>query len=138
MKTLLPTCRANALILAALLGFGNVGLPAIAQTQAGSHSLSGTWNVSATGPRFGNGTYSFQQVDQSVIGANPAGGQMHGKLKNPSTVEGTWIGPTGATGWFTMHIAPNGKSFSGQYGSRGREATGTLAGRLRPPSREAL
>jgi hypothetical protein len=123
------------LILAALLGFATTSLPAIAQTQGGSPSFSGTWNVSATGPKFRSGPYSFQQLEHSVIGANPAGGQMHGQLTSPSTVEGTWIAPTGATGWFNMQIAPDGKSFSGQYGSRDRKATGTLAGHLRPASK---
>ena len=119
----------------AALEFAAASVPAITQTQGGSHSLSGTWNVSATGPRFRTGTYSFQQVNQNVIGANPAGGQMHGKLKNQSTVEGTWIAPTGATGWFNMHLAPDGKSFSGQYGYGGRKQTGTLVGHLRSASK---
>jgi hypothetical protein len=124
--------RSLLLALAALLA--TTGAPAIAQTRDGPPSFSGTWNVSATGPRFRSGTYSFQQLDQSVIGANPAGGQMHGKLKDANNVEGTWIGPSGATGWFKMHMASDRKSFTGEYGSRGLPPTGTLVGRLRSAS----
>jgi hypothetical protein len=123
------------LILVALLGFATTGVPAIAQMQAGSRSFSGTWNVSVTGPKLRSGTYSFQQLERSVYGANPAGGQMHGQLTKPGTVEGTWIGATGTTGWFSMHLAPDGRSFSGQYGYGDRKPTGTLVGHLRPASK---
>jgi hypothetical protein len=122
-------------ILAVLLGSATTCVPAIAQTQSGLRSFSGTWNVSATGSKFRTGTYSFQQLEHSVIGANPAGGQMHGQLTKAGTVEGTWIGATGTTGWFNLHLAPDGKSFSGQYGYGDRKPTGTLVGHLRPASK---
>ncbi|HTJ27272.1 MAG TPA: hypothetical protein VMA36_14015 [Candidatus Limnocylindria bacterium] len=125
--------RLLVLVLAALLGSPIARAPVFAQSQPGSHALSGTWNVSATGPTFRTGTYSFQQQNHSVIGANPAGGQMHGKLKDPRTVEGTWIGPTGTTGWFSLHLAPDGKSFRGQYGSGGKPI-GTIVGHRKPAS----
>jgi hypothetical protein len=130
--------RFFALIFASLFGIATASVPAIAQMQAGSHSVNGTWNVSATGPKFRSGTYSIQQVNQTVIGTNPGGGQMHGTMKDPSTVEGTWRGPTGETGWFNMHLTPDGKSFSGQYGYGGRKPSGSLIGHLKSPSKKAM
>jgi hypothetical protein len=47
-------------------------------------------------------------------------------MKDPSTVEGTWRGPTGESGWFNMHFTPDGKAFSGKFGYAGRKPTGDL------------
>jgi hypothetical protein len=114
--------------LMTLLGIATAVVPATAQTQTAANNVAGTWNVSATGAHFQKGKYSLQQVNQNIIGKNAAGGQMQGTLKDPSTVQGTWRGPTGETGWFNMHLTPDGKSFSGQYGYGGRKPTGTLIG----------
>lgn len=132
--------RFFVLAFAALLAVAATGVTVVAQQtqaspQAGAPapqagpSLAGDWSVSATGAKFRSGTYTLQQVNQQVIGKNPEGGQMQGTMKDPSTVEGTWRGPTGEQGWFNMHVAADGNSFSGQYGYGGRKPTGTLIGK---------
>ncbi|HTJ25081.1 MAG TPA: hypothetical protein VMA36_02855 [Candidatus Limnocylindria bacterium] len=127
--------RFSGLVLALLLGLATVGAPLIAQAQQQQQqqmqtvtSANGTWDVSATGPHFRSGSYQIQQVNQTVIGTNTSGGQMHGTMKSVNYVEGTWKGPSGETGWFNMHITPDGKSFSGQYGYGGRKPEGSLIG----------
>jgi hypothetical protein len=124
--------RFFGLVLALLLGLTTVGAPLVAQAQqqmqAAPASTNGTWDVSATGPHFRSGTYKIQQVNQTIIGTNSAGGQMHGTMKSSGVVQGTWRGPTGETGWFNMHLTPDGKSFSGQYGYGGRKPEGSLVG----------
>jgi hypothetical protein len=120
--------RLFVLALTSLIGIATAAVPATAQMQAAPNTVTGTWKVSATGAHFQNGSYTLQQVNQNIIGKNSSGGQMQGKLTDPSTVQGTWRGPTGETGWFTMHLTPAGKSFSGEYGYGGRKPTGTLIG----------
>jgi hypothetical protein len=120
--------RFFALILMSFIGIATAIVPATAQTQSMGHNVAGTWKVSATGAHFQNGSYAIQQVNQNIIGKNSAGGQLQGTMKDPSTVQGTWRGPSGETGWFNMHLTPDGKSFSGQYGYGGRKPTGTLIG----------
>lgn len=122
IKRLFVTALASLLGIAATIG------PGAAQMQTASHTVAGVWNVSATGAHFQQGKYRVQQVNQTIIGKNGAGGQMQGTMKNPGLVEGTWRGPTGETGWFNMHVTPDGKSFSGEYGYGGRKPTGTLIG----------
>jgi hypothetical protein len=126
--------RFLVLMLASLLGLATTGAAVVAQQtqaspQAAAPLLNGDWNVSATGAKFQSGVYSLQQVNQNVIGKNAAGGQMQGAMKDPSTVEGTWRGPNGETGWFNMHLAPDGQAFSGKYGYGGRKPTGDLIGK---------
>jgi hypothetical protein len=123
--------RFPGLVLALLLGLVSIGAPLVAQAQqmqTAPSSANGTWDVSATGTHFRSGTYQIQQVNQTVVGTNAAGGQMHGTMKTTGLVEGTWRGPSGETGWFNMHITPDGKSFSGQYGYGGRKPEGSLVG----------
>jgi hypothetical protein len=120
--------RLFVLALTSLIGIATAVVPAAAQTQPAANSVTGTWKVSATGAHFQNGSYALQQVNQNIIGKSPSGGQMQGKLTNPSTVQGTWRGPTGETGWLTMHLTADGQSFSGEYGYGGRKPTGTLIG----------
>jgi hypothetical protein len=128
--------RVSGLVFALLLGLVSVGMPFAAQaqqqTQTTVASANGTWEVSATGPSFRSGTYKIQQVNEMVIGTNPAGGQMHGTMKSTGLVQGTWRGPSGETGWFNMHLTPDGKRFSGQYGYNGRKPEGSIIGELSP------
>src|SRR6202030_4339392 len=98
--------RFFALILMSFIGIATAIVPATAQTQSMGHNVAGTWKVSATGTHFQNGSYAIQQVNQNIIGKNSAGGQLQGKMKDPSTVQGTWRGPSGETGWFNMHLTP--------------------------------
>jgi hypothetical protein len=103
------------------------GVPANAQSQPTSN-VTGNWSVQATGAHFRSGMYQLQQANETVIGTNGAGGQMHGRVSGDQEIDGTWRGPTGETGWFRLRFTEDGKTFSGEYGYKGRKPEGNLIG----------
>ncbi|HTJ27635.1 MAG TPA: hypothetical protein VMA36_15875 [Candidatus Limnocylindria bacterium] len=111
--------------------FAAANVPASAQVRPTSN-VTGNWSVSASGPHFRSGTYQFTQANETVIGTNAAGGQMHGTVSGDQEIDGKWRGPTGETGWFRLQFTQDGKSFSGEYGYKGRKSEGMLIGRKSP------
>lgn len=127
--------RSSIMAIAVAVGFCLLGSPATAQTTQAATQFNGNWSVAATGTHFRSGTYQLSQVNDVVVGISaPVMGQdssqINGKVKAAGLVEGSWRGPTGETGWLNLQLAPDGKSFSGQYGFNGRKPEGALVGHL--------
>ena len=125
----------SIMAIAVAVGFSLLGSATTAQTTDGTTAFNGNWEVTATGLHFRSGTYQLSEVNNVVIGvstpeAGQAPAQINGKLEAAGLVEGNWRGQTGETGWFNMKLAPDGRSFSGQYGYNGRKPEGAIIGRL--------
>ena len=122
----------SGLVLRTLLVVSIAFLPAAVLAQMGPHMVTGVWQVRSGGEQFHSGTVHMSQTGYTIVGnSRMARGMMNftGKLNN-DTLSGTWRGPTGETGWLTLHFAPSFRSFNGEYGYHGRKPSGTMVGKL--------
>jgi hypothetical protein len=114
--------------LLALLPLSGIGA-AVAQEL----NVSGDFHIHSTGARFHTGTLHLLQSGETIVGTfHDASGsgvtQMSGKIHG-RTIDGTWRGPTGETGWLTIKFA-NVQSFEGAWGYNGRTPGGHFVGLL--------
>jgi hypothetical protein len=117
---------------AALTMFVALAIPAynVGAQMMGSSSVTGSYNVQATGDEFESGVARLTQQGSTVVGTVPAkGGTLHfsGTLSNEK-LSGTWRSVSNETGWLTLYFNSNGQGFRGEWGFHGRSPNGDLVG----------
>jgi hypothetical protein len=121
-----------ALSLVALVALAVVSSTA---ALASPPNLTGKWTIQQSGLNgTSNNSITIIQSGMGLVGNNAANGNgFTGTFVTGSQINGTWHGPGGA-GWLTVYASPNGHSFNGTWGYKGRAANGSFVGnKVLPP-----
>lgn len=84
------------------------------------------YKVATTGEYFTRSDLHLIRSGDAVIGVYGENGHISGKVVG-NRVDGTWKDPRG-TGWLTLYLGSEEKTFDGEWGYHGKKPEGKLIG----------
>lgn len=87
-------------------------------------SATGDYCVASTGQDFTKGLVHLTQTDTALAGTYGHGGTLDGKLHG-TAASAKWTDQRG-NGWMKLQFTPAGRNFDGQWGLKGKPASGTF------------
>jgi hypothetical protein len=114
------------LALAAFCALFAAPYAAFAQEAPAPGLVTRDYKVATSGEYFTATDLHLIRHGEDVIGVYGENGHISGKLVD-NRVDGTWKDPRG-TGWLTLYLAADHKSFNGEWGYHGKKPEGKLIG----------